>query len=375
VEVQQRTEQPALPKAPSNSQNALNMNLRSPKSTAPSSSYLFNPDQITSDIIQDILMADAETSIPFARQLGIPPDSPTPLQAQAVGSGDVFTTPPSTPAGGLDNDVDPRIDRTETRMDIELNEQYYLQNLDQIKLPQNQASGGRKHPLPDAPTFPIPRKMMTPEAQGRRVPQIYGGNHLEPTISSGAFDRRRSFDNGSQMTASTVDTTLTTPNTSFYTESAATSFGASVDDDASAQLMREHKAYSRQKLADTHLEPWGDAMDLDLETPRKADQYSMEPLDVLKSNPPTRIEGLDTADYLKKYLQTEDQFGNIRPLFTSQSVTNGAIQDWMPYRPNLFLFGSSMKLLELRCTAGFRLRTCHPNQIAGQMTMSSYGHC
>lgn len=268
-------------------------------------------------------MAQAQSSTSITRDLGFRPSLPASFEP--VACGDVFTTPPSTPpGGGLSHDTDPRINKTEPQADFEPAEQYFLQRTDTVQLPKTRTSGGQKRPLPDAPEFPIPRKM-TRETQGRRTPQVYGVNHLEPSVSRGAFDRRRSFDNASQMTASTVttaSTTLTTPNTSFLTESAATSFSASTNDDASSQLLQEHEVFNRQKLAETHLESESDAMDVDDETPHNLERYSMKPGDGPTSNTSGRVGGVDTREYLKKHLQSESQFGNTMPPFLSRFAAN-----------------------------------------------------
>lgn len=273
--------------------------------------------------MRQLVVAQAENPPSITRDLGFRPSLPAPFEP--VACGDVFTTPPSTPpGGGLSHDTGPWINETEPRADIEPTEQYFLVKTDTVQLPKAQTSGGQKRPLPDASTLPVPRKM-TRETQGRRTPQVYGVNHLEPSVSGGAFDRRRSFGNASQMTASTVttaSTTLTTPNTSFRTESAATSFSASINDDASSQLIQEHEVYNRQKLAETHLESESDTMDVDDETPHNPEKYSMKPEDGPTSNSSGRVGGLDTREYLKKHLQNESQFGNTNPSFLSRFAAN-----------------------------------------------------
>lgn len=312
-----------LAQSPSGSQKMLDVNSVSPRSSVPSSSYVYNPDQDTSEVMQDLAMADAQISTSLTQKLGFRPSLPAPFEP--VACGDVFTTPPSTPPrGGPSHGTDPQINKTEPHAVLETAEQSFLLQTDKVQLPKALTSRGQKRPFPDASTFPVPRKL-TRETQACRTTQVYGVNHLEPSVSSGAFDRRRSFDSASQMTASTVtaaSTTLTTPNTSFYTESATTSFGASTNDDASSQLMQEHEVYYRQKLAETHLESESDAMDVDGENPREPEKYSMEPGDGPTSNPSGRVGGLDTTEYLKKHLQNESQFGNTVPPFPFRFIAN-----------------------------------------------------
>ncbi|MCJ1246805.1 hypothetical protein MMC30_004014 [Trapelia coarctata] len=307
VKVQQSIKQWALPTVPSMLRNPLRDDQTSPTRSAPSSAYLSHPDHDTSDILQELVMAQIEGGVPFTRQLGMAPDSPTPLRVQAMDRGDVLTAPPSTPLGQLAHDADPRIDRTESHPDEDMTEQYVRQETDGMALPLNQTPGGKKRPLLDGPIFPVPRKRETYERQ-----QVYGVNHLEPTVSSGAFDRRRSFDNSSQNTTSTRTTasTTTTPNTSFYTETAATSFGPSIVDDASSQLLREHEVYNRQLLAETHLDPRQDAMNLDVETPSEAERFGTGPAADPINSIATQSGRFDTADYLRRHLEAETPFAS-----------------------------------------------------------------
>ena len=262
--------------------------------------------------MRDLVMADAENSIPFKRQSSNPSNLPTPFQLDPVDCEEVFSTPPSTPPGRLVHDADPRIDRAEPFTGGQINEQYSLQETDSVQLPKTKTSGGKKRPLPSAPTLAIPRKM-TRETQGRHAPETYGVNHLELSVSGSFSDMSRSFESASQMTANTVataSTTLTTPNTSFYTESAATSFGDSLNDDASVQLMREQEAYNRKELAETNLKPREDIMELDEETPRKGAKYSVGLVIDHMNCTTTQRGGTDTVQQVRKRLEAESPFGN-----------------------------------------------------------------
>ena len=228
----------------------------------------------------------AQVSVPAVRQFGVPPILPEPLQFQSAEEVETFSTPPSTPPGRQVLETEPWTDRDGPHLNEDMNEEYFVPNTESIQL-----LGKRPHP--DDKMFPIPRKMSR-EDQGGRAAEIYGVNHLVPTFPNGAFDQRRSFDAASRITAdtrTTASTTLTTPNTSFCIDSAATSFGAPTDDDT----------------AETHLEPWMDAMDLAVESPHWRTSVNMGPVDP-RNNPVPQPGRLDTTEYLRKHLEAQSPF-------------------------------------------------------------------
>ena len=246
----------------------------------PPSSSSINPSQDTSRFLQKIIMTDYGTSTHFAAQSSSFTISAAVNHSGQSTSEDIFTTPPTTPPRQLGAEEDPSgkttllpntnnynaIDETEPNSPTEFDDQYFVQEADEVKLPGNTGSGGKKRPLTDNPNLEVSRKM-TRDTQGRRPWQTYDVRHLEPTF----IEMTGSIDNASFMTASTATATTsrTTPNTSFYTESAVTSFGPSISDTESDRLAREQQLCNQKMLSATHLDSGEDMIGIDFGTSRQ----------------------------------------------------------------------------------------------------------
>ena len=241
------------------------------------SSSSFNPSQDTSSILHRIIMTDYGNPTQTAAQ-------PTSFIASAgvtdygqSTSEDVFTTPPTTPPGHVEAEED-RLKTTtllsdslihnangitEPNSPAEFDDQYFVQEADAVKLPSISGSGGKKRPLADH-LNPEKSRKMTRDIQGQRSWQTYDVRHSEPTI----VEITGLIDQSSQKTASTATATTsrTTPNTSFYTESVATSFGPTFSDTESDRLAREQQLCNQKMLSTTHLYSGEEMMDIDINT-------------------------------------------------------------------------------------------------------------
>ena len=266
----------------------------------PTSSLTFIPDSDTVDAMQD-LMTDIRYPVIVGPRLTEPFESTGHMLYDTLDDGDVFTTPPTTPTREPVLSPYPEIPSTLANSDDDMPDIYFIQNPDQVVLPLSQNPIGRKRSAPE-PLGAPPSRKTTYEPRGHQV-QVCGVHHLEPTRNL-----TRSFDSVSTgLSTRAAFTTGTTPSTSFYTESAATSFGQSTADLASDQLIKEQAEHNRKILSNTHLDPIDDLMDISFDTPRRTSSHNTRP--AKETIPAPSHDG----DRLASYLKEKSPFGKPLP--------------------------------------------------------------
>ncbi|MCJ1401803.1 hypothetical protein MMC11_005020 [Xylographa trunciseda] len=233
--------------------------------SVPTSSAAFNPDSDTVDAMED-LVAEFRYPAIVGPRLTAPFQSDDDMVYDSLEDPDVFTTPPTSPTKQSLASSYPLLPSSLSNSNDDVTDAYFVQSPDPIILSSPSNSTGKKRSAPEPLGVPVSRKINY-DLRSRASPQVYNVHHLEPT-----YELTRTFDSVSTaMSSRAASTTHTTPNTSFYTESSATSFGRSTSDLASDQLMREQAEYNRTTLSDIHLST--EDMEVGIETLRKSDRY------------------------------------------------------------------------------------------------------
>ncbi|MCJ1438921.1 hypothetical protein MMC27_008311 [Xylographa pallens] len=234
-----------------------------------SSSAAFNADSDTVDAMED-LAADFRYPEIVASRLNEPFESINHMVYEPGEDEDVFTTPPTTPTKDPTTSSYPQIASTLANSDDEMADVYFVQEPDTVVLALSPSQTGRKRSAVEPLGIPASRRMNY-DLRSRQYPQACDVHHLEPSN-----DLARSFDSMSAgVSTRAASMTRSTPNTSVYTESAATSFGQSTSDLASEQLIREQEERNRKTLSNVRLHTT--ASGTGVETPRGFDKYSMLP--------------------------------------------------------------------------------------------------
>ena len=204
---------------------------------------------------------------------------------------DVFTTPPTTPVKELSLDQSPL---TKSNKKFEQNDREFLQRVDPIKLPEFTVPS-RKRSIVE-PSGVVDTRKVSREGINHQFPRVYGVNHLEPgTTAVRSFNSTRSF-----SSVTTASSTRTTPNTSFYGESPATSFNTdcATSDLTSLQLMREIVDDAPNKPQHLQFPAYDDPMDLDLDTEEEFTRLDSDSATTF----PTPIKPQEESSYIMRYL-------------------------------------------------------------------------
>ena len=215
------------------------------------SSDEFAPDRETSIVLEDIIMKDAPTVSP--------PVTPSKVRADSFGItmpppdsvDEEYQTPPTSPllskSGDVRSDIPVSLESSENPKD----DTYFRRKYDPVWLPPSWLPG-KKRPPPD-PIKPLGSRKISRDGKSNNVPSHYNVNYMSPiTVSiSNEVDKRglhvpviddktpfpptqdlaRSFDSIMSATTSMTSTSKAwrSPNISFTTDSAMTSFTSSTD--------------------------------------------------------------------------------------------------------------------------------------------------
>ncbi len=216
------------------------------------SSDEFNSDMDTSAILEDITMVDVSAVSPVVTPSKVP-TNPFRITIPPPESVDEdFQTPPTSPLLGKSKNVHSSVIGDEMQsFDNPNDEAYFRQKYDLVHLPEPSFSG-RKRSFPE-PTKPsVPRKFSR-DGLDNKFPRLYNVKYMSPVITPitreeerpgfpvfPADDRKpflhkqdlnRSFDSVTSAATSTrtASPAWRSPNVSFTTDSAATSFCSSAD--------------------------------------------------------------------------------------------------------------------------------------------------
>ena len=267
----------------------------------PPSSDDFRPDQETADIFNDLDIPDVQ--VPFTdSQLVMRGGRLNRSPSKKPVDEDIYTTPPTTPVRELSLDQPPL---TEPKENYGLNDQEFIQKTDPIKLPEF-TGPSRKRSMVE-PSKVLDSRKVSREGIKHQFPRVYGVNHLEPgTTAVRSFSSTRSF-----SSVTTASSARTTPNTSFYIESPATSFNSScaINDLASLQLMRETRAAAPDKPQHLQFPVYDDPMDLDLDAEDEFASLDAEPATTISAPIKLKEEKSPITKYLDQHLILESPFG------------------------------------------------------------------
>ena len=173
---------------------------------------------------------------------------------------DVFTTPFTSPSRNLKLFPVSSLAPTSSARTDSQDERIFFQGHDVIKIPSVTASP-RKRSIADDSMLTNARQMSR-ETTKHKVPRLFRVNHIIPVTAA-----THSFDNlaSSSFSTLTTSTTRTTPSTSFYIESAATSFSSvdNADHSFSAQPVHGKAEHCEQQDKPSRPE---DPMELDLDS-------------------------------------------------------------------------------------------------------------
>ncbi|MCJ1285441.1 hypothetical protein MMC26_004781 [Xylographa opegraphella] len=241
------------------------------------SSSAFNHDSDTVDAMED-LATDLRYPTIMSSRLTEPFEGVSHMENEPLDEGDVFTTPPTTPTKEPITSSNPQIQSTLVNSDDEMDDVYFVQQPDAVVLALSPSLPGQKRSAAEPLGVPASRRMSY-DLRSRQYPQSYGVHHLEPSNHS-----TRSWDSMSAgISTRTASMTRSTPSTSVYTESAATSFGQSTSDLASEQLLREQEERNRGTLSNIHLHAADPGFQV--ETSRDSNKYTMLPAKEILAEP------------------------------------------------------------------------------------------
>ena len=289
------------------------------------SSDEFNPSQETSTAFEEIDMEDVAPVPASVAKSATNMTGNISAPNLPVGDEDIFETPPTTPlcgphdASDITPDLTPSVHTDDTTTDL-----YLLQTPDMVALPKHPASH-RKRSYPE-PFMPSMSRKVSWEEQNHHSPYWYNVNHLEPRSNL-----TRSF--GSLVSSSSPmtepSTTRTTPNTSFYTESVATSFTSSFHDNdpGPPDPMKEGGRQPENKYLGMH-----DCVEIDRLAPAEREKGAMGPPHLSRGMiPPVNVAPVvvdyRVVNYIKRHLYQESPFGEYQCAYTFSGVETEFSQD------------------------------------------------
>lgn len=271
----------------------------------PPSSDDFKPDPDIADILNDLDMPDG-TGPHMGSQLVMRGGRASPTESVD----EDYTTPPTTPVRELLFDQMDDSPSIRSKDKDGLMDQTFLQRVDPIKLPEF-TMPSRKRSMVE-PSQGLESRKVSRDGISHQFPRVYEVNHLEPGAAVvPSISNTRSF-----SSTTTASTARTTPNTSFYIDSPATSFDSTSAyyDPASLQLMQETVDAAAIRVEHLQFTAHDGPMDLDVE------EFfaKLGPESVTTVPAPIRLseEESSIAKYLDQHLISESPFGTQTRLST-----------------------------------------------------------
>lgn len=261
----------------------------------------FKPDPESADIFNDFNLPDVQAPITDS-QLVMRGGRSTRSPPKESVDEDIYTTPPTTPVKDLSLHQSPSPKPIEK---YRQNDQEFLSIIDPIKLPEF-TMPSRKRSMVKPSKVPDSRKVSR-EGINHQFPRVYNVNHLEPgTNAARSFSSTRSF-----SSVTTASSALTTPNTSFYIESPATSFDSTSAnyDLASLQLIRETVEAAPNEPQYPQFPAYDDPMDLDLDIEEEFVRLDSESATTVPAPIKLQEENSYITKYLDQHLILESPFG------------------------------------------------------------------